>query len=213
MIIRKLYRAAAPAARAVSALVAVAASAVTGVTAAVVPRITLEEMTGAAEVIVLGRVERAEAAWSDDGRIIVTQVEVAVERAIHGGPRARVGFEVPGGRIGEQILVASGAPVFRAGDRVVLFLGPQEGGGGSAAPGRLAIIGWNQGAIRVERDRATGRDLVRPQVADTVRLDRDGKPVREAGAGVGPWALDRFLDEVVKTLERRAGPGQGGGAQ
>ena len=184
--------------------------------AAVVPRVTLEEMTGAAEVIVLGRVDRAAAAWSDDGRIIVTRVEVAVERAIRGGPRARVGFEVPGGRIGDQILIASGAPVFRPGDRVVLFLGPEGGIAGTAAPGagaasgRLAIVGWNQGAIRVERDAAAGRDIVRPQVAGTVRLDRGGKPVQESGAGVGPWTLDRFLDEVVKILEQRAtDPGRG----
>jgi len=208
----RLYRAAAFAATSILAT--------TLAGTAVVPRVTLEEMTGAAEVIVLGRVDRAEPAWSDDGRIIVTRVEVAVERAIHGGPRARVGFEVPGGRIGDQILIASGAPVFRPGDRVVLFLGPggdaapaAPGAGvapGSAAPGRLAIVGWNQGAIRVEREAASGRDIVRPQVAGAVRLDRGGKPVQETGAGVGPWTLDRFLDEVVKILEPRATrPGQG----
>lgn len=203
-----------------SAFAAAAVLAATLAGAAVVPRVTLEEMTGAAEVIVLGRVDRAEPVWSDDGRIIVTRVEVAVERAIRGGPRARVGFEVPGGRIGDQILIASGAPVFRPGDRVVLFLGPggdaapaAPGAGaapGSAAPGRLAIVGWNQGAIRVERDAAAGRDIVRPQVAGTVRLDRGGKPVQEPGAGVGPWTLDRFLDEVVQILEAGATrPGRG----
>ena len=150
--------------------------------AAIVPRITLEEMTTGAEVIVQGRIDRAEPAWSDDGRIIVTRVGVAVERAIKGGPRTRVVFEVPGGRIGDQILVASGAPVFRPGDRVVLFLAQVD------APGRLAIAGWNQGALQVRRDAATGRDLVRPQVA---------------GAPAGPWPLDRFIEEVVKLLEER----------
>lgn len=203
---------------AASALAAITVSTLvtTPAGAAIVPRITLEEMAAGAEVIVQGRVDRAEPAWSDDGRIIVTRVEVAVERAIKGGPRARVAFEVPGGRIGDQILVASGAPVFRQGDRVVLFLVPIDAparvgaSGVAGAPGRLAIAGWNQGAIQVHRDAATGRDIVRPQVAGTVALDREGKPVKETGAAAGPWPLDRFLDEVVKLLgDRPAGQGPG----
>src|SRR6185503_1773022 len=123
-------------------------------TAAVVPWMSLEEITGQAEVIVLGTVESTESAWSADGRIIVTRATVSVEKPLLGGPRARVIVETPGGRVGDQTMIASGAPVFRVGERVVLFLEPagvqRPGAAGGAHPSQSAaalhaVVGWNLG--------------------------------------------------------------------
>ena len=175
--------------------------------AAVLPWMGLDEITGRAEVIVLGTVESAESAWSEDGRIIVTRATVSVERALKGGPRARVIVEAPGGRVGDQTLIASGAPVFRAGDRVVLFLEPAGPADPGAAP-RHAVVGWNLGRMIVRREPRTGRDLVEDRTAGSLYLDRQGRPVGPERSGKGPAELKQFLGEVERLVA--AGPGRDG---
>lgn len=175
--------------------------------AAVLPWMSLEEITAQAEVIVLGTVESAEGVWSDDGRIIVTRARVSIERALKGGPRARVIVEAPGGRVGDQTMIASGAPVFRAGDRVVLFLEPA----GAADPGaalRHAVVGWNLGRMTVRRDPRTGRDLVDDRTSGSLYLDRQGRPVGPERSVKGPVQLKQFLGDVERLVA--AGPGRDG---
>lgn len=175
--------------------------------AAVLPWMSLEEITGRAEVIVLGMVESAEGAWSEDGRIIVTRSTVSVERALKGGPRAQVIVETPGGRVGDQAMIASGAPVFRAGDRVVLFLEPAGAADPGAAP-RHAVVGWNLGRMIVRHDPRTGRDLVEDRTSGSLYLDRQGRPVGPERIGKGPAELKQFLGEVERLVA--AGPGRDG---
>jgi hypothetical protein len=172
--------------------------------AAVVPQMTLEEMTGRAEVIVVGRVEEARAAWTDDRRMIVTRVTLAVDRAVKGGPRSRVAFEVPGGRVGETTLVASGAPVFRPGERVALFLdrSPAPGEAEEAVRARpLGVTGWNLGKMEVRKDPLTGRDLVYSRAAGPAHADRLGRPLPERAEG-GPVELSRFLETIEGFLKQ-----------
>jgi hypothetical protein len=168
--------------------------------ATVVPWMDLQEITTQADLIVLGTVESVESGWSDDGRIIVTRATVTVERSLKGGPRDRVVVETPGGRLGDLAMVASGAPVFHAGDRLLLFLepaGPAAGGGGR----RHGVVGWNQGGMIVRRDRRTGRDLVEDRTAGTLYLDRQGKPVGPGRSGRGPAELQQLLREVERLVD------------
>jgi len=173
----------------------------------------LDEITVKSEVIILGKVEATESGWSDDGRIIVTRATVSVERALKGGPRAQVIVETPGGRVGEVAMIASGAPVFHAGDRVVLFLesagGRAAGGGGAGGPARRhAVVGWNLGKMDVTRDPRTGRDLVRDRTSGALYLDRQGRPVTPERAGKGPAELQQFLEQVQGLVT--AGPPENG---
>jgi len=162
--------------------------------ATVIPWLSLEEMTGRAEVIVYGEVRSTEGGWSDDHRIIVTRVTVAVDRAVKGGPRASVRFEVPGGRADGQTMIASGAPVFRAGERVVVLL--ETAGRGAAT--HLSVVGWNLGAMEVMRDPYSGRDVVRDRSGDALYVGRDGRIVRPAPRRGGPDELGAFLDEIAR---------------
>jgi hypothetical protein len=170
------------------------------VAATVVPWMDLEDMSAKADVIVLGTVESTESRWSDDGRIIVTRAFVTVERPLKGGPRARVLVETPGGRVGDLAMVASGAPVFHPGERVVLFLEPTGGpAGGAASKGfvpRYGVVGWNQGRMIVRRDPGTGRDLVEDRTAGALYLDHQGNPLGAGRSGKGPAELQQFLLEV-----------------
>ena len=172
--------------------------------ATVVPWMDLKEITTQADVIVLGTVDSVESGWSDDGRIIVTRATVTVERSLKGGPRARVVVETPGGRVGDLAMVAAGAPVFHAGERLLLFLEPAgiTAGGVSGADGgrRHGVVGWNQGGMIVRRDRRTGRDLVEDRTAGTLYLDRQGKPVGPGRSGKGPAELQNLLREVERLV-------------
>jgi hypothetical protein len=190
----------------------------TAAAAAVLPWMSLEEMTGQAEVIVLGTVESAESSWSPDGRIIVTRTTVSVERPLLGGPRAQVIVETPGGRVGDQTMIASGAPVFQRGERVVLFLepageqrpGPGVPGGARTPPGGAAwhaVVGWNLGRMSVRRDPLTGRDRVEDRTAGSLYLDRQGKPVGPERSGKGPAELSQFLQELERLIARRPAGG------
>lgn len=170
--------------------------------ATVIPWLSLEEMTGRAEVIAYGEVRSAEGGWSGDGRIIVTRVTVAIDRALKGGPRASVSFEVPGGKADGQMMIASGAPAFRAGERVVVFL--ETAGRGAAA--HLAVVGWNLGTMEVARDPYSGRDVVRDRSGNALYVDRDGRVVRPAPRRGGPADLGWFLDEVARLAAERATP-------
>ncbi len=176
--------------------------------ATVVPWMDLKEIAAKADVIVLGTVESVESGWSDDGRIIVTRATVTVERSFKGGPRARVVVETPGGKVGDLAMVASGAPVFHAGERLVLFLEPAGGAAGGAAAGgggrRHGVVGWNQGRMMVRRDARTGRDLVEDRTAGTLYLDRQGKPVGPGRSGKGPAELQEFLQDVERLVAEAA---------
>ena len=192
-----------------AAILALVAAAAAG--AAVLPWMSLEEIAGRAEVIVLGTVESAESAWSEDGRIIVTRATVSVERALKGGPRSRVVVETLGGRVGDQTMIASGAPVFRVGERLVLFLEPAGVSGADAAGGGAgprAVVGWNLGRMIVRRDPRTGRDLVEDRTSGSLYLDRQGRPVGPERSGKGPAELQQFLGEIERLVA--AGPGRGG---
>lgn len=176
---------------------------------------SLEEIAAQADVVVLGTVESITSSWSDDGRMIVTRASIAVERALKGGPRAGVVVETPGGRVGDVALVASGAPVFRVGERVVLFLepagekgaGPGASGGG-AGPSLHAVVGWNQGRMTVRRDPRTGRDLVEDRTSGALYLDREGRPVGPGRSGKGPADLPSFLRALERLI---AGEPRGSG--
>jgi hypothetical protein len=190
--------------RAVAALLLVCACAWAPARATIAPLLGLDELEREAEVIVLGTVRQAEPRMSGDGRIIVTRIKVEIERALKGGPRATIEFEIPGGTLGGRTLVAEGAPILAQGERVLLFLG--RSGAGATVP--LGVAGWNQGHLRVQRDPRTGRDIVTQPGGGTVYVDRQGRPVARDGRLAGPNVLEDVLRMVEGAIERgRAGGG------
>ena len=169
--------------------------------ASVVPYLGLEDLGREGQVIVVGEVSEVEPGLSDDGRIIVTRVTVRIERALKGGPREMVTLEIPGGTLGGTTLVASGAPRFATGERVVLFLEPQ-------AEGRFGVAGWNQGKFTVRRDPHTGRDLVTQPGGGSLYVDRNGRPAPRDPRLAGPRLLADFLRDI-EAIVAASEPGKG----
>ncbi len=116
---------------------------------------TFEELVRESASVVHGRVRRVEAAWTADRRTIQSTVTLEVVDAFKGTATETATFVVPGGEAGGRILVVPGAPVFRAGDEVVVFLRGR-------APLLPEPVGLSLGVYRVSAAATPGRSMVVP---------------------------------------------------
>lgn len=145
-----------------------------------------------AALIVHGRVVDVRSELTGPRRLIRTVVTVAVIDALKGAPGATVTFTVPNGQIGRYRRILVGAPEFRNGDEVVVFLQGR-------APGVPTLFGLSQGVFRVHRDPAA-RALVMPPPAMARGLAAErvvrGDPVRQ------PMPIADFTTAVKSLLQR-----------
>jgi hypothetical protein len=162
------------------------------VRATVLVPIEFRELVAVASVIVHGRVTDAHAEWTDGRRSVETLVTVAASDYLKGDLGSTFTIHVPGGQLGRYRTVFVGAPEFRAGDEVVLFLRANR------------IIGLSQGAFRVVADPQSGR----PTVVSPIVMSLDPSTAEAVVRGDSrrkPVALDQFRDVVRQVL---AGAGQ-----
>jgi hypothetical protein len=135
-------------------LLALVVSASTVRALTVVPA-TFEELVRESASVVHGRVRAVHAAWTADRRTIQSTVTLDVIDAFKGTSTATATFVVPGGEAGGRILVVPGAPVFRAGDEVVVFLRGH-------APAIPQPVGLSLGVYRVSSAMRAGTAMVVP---------------------------------------------------
>ena len=151
---------------------------------------SLGDLVTGARAIVHGHVVAIEPRWADGHRQIETLVTVRAEDYLKGDLGGEVTFKVPGGQMGPYRRVVVGAPTFREGDEVVVFLNAQ----GPAVPW---ISGLNQGVFRV------CAECGRREGGDTRCLSHCGRG--RPGARPGPCgerlAL-RAFNEQVRVLAR-----------
>jgi hypothetical protein len=147
------------------------------------------EMVIGSQVIVHGVVTRVDAQIVGSRRTIETVVTVQVLDTLKGtGGATTAVFRVPGGEVGRYRRVMVGAPSFREGDEVVVFLAGRP-------PAMPMPFGLNQGVYRVARgaDRATVAPLVADDGARVVR----GDPARR------PLTVDAFAASVRAIVARQ----------
>jgi hypothetical protein len=123
------------------------------VQATVLIPIEFRELVAIAPVIVHGRVVEVRSAFVDGRRAVETFVTIEAAEYFKGDLGAEITVRVPGGQVGRYRTVFIGAPEFRQGDELVLFLKNS----GSPLP---YIVGLSQGAFRVVTDARSGRRMV-----------------------------------------------------
>jgi hypothetical protein len=134
--------------------------------AAVVPRITAEELAAQSEQIVHGEVVRSWAGWDSEHKYIWTHYEVAVAETLRGPHAARITVSEPGGSLDGINMRTSGTLPFAVGEDAVLFL--------YRTPiGYWRTVGGPQGKFTVS---AQGR----------VGMDGHGVAFAEPGGGMRP---------------------------
>ena len=173
-----------------AAMLAACVVAGAGLDATVILPASLGDLVTGARAIVHGHVVAVEPRWADGRRQIETLVTVRAEEYLKGDLGAEVTFKVPGGQMGPYRRVVVGAPTFREGDEIIVFLNAQ----GPVVPW---ISGLNQGIFRVSPN-AAGVKVVIPGVSLSAGEDGPvvrGRPVRER------LAL-RAFNEQVRVLAR-----------
>ena len=153
------------------------------------------EIVSGSQIIVHGRVSDVRAAWTPGRRRIESLVTLQAASFYRGSASRTLTFRVPGGQIGRYKSVTVGAPEFRAGDEVVLFLKAS----GPAVP---QVFGLNQGVFRVRVEPRTGRRLVMQPIVTA----RSAAPtvVARGARERRPLPLDQFAAQV-RTVLRQAG--------
>jgi hypothetical protein len=167
------------------------------VQATVLVPIEFRELVATAPVIVHGRVVDVRTAFVDGRRSVETFVTVEAAEYLKGDLGDHVTFRVPGGQLGRYRTVFVGAPEFREGDELVLFLKST----GSPVP---YIVGLSQGAFRVVPDARSGRRMVTTPI---VMGRADGAAVRVVRGDVTrkPVPIESFRDVVRQVMATQAG--------
>lgn len=117
---------------------------------------SFDALVSSATTIFVGEVMNVRAEWeaTPSGRAIITLVTFRVEDVWKGNLGAVTQLEFLGGEIGEMGLKVEGMPVFRLGQRDVLFV---DGEVRTVSP----LVGFMHGRMRVERDTVSGVDRIR----------------------------------------------------
>ena len=128
-------------------------------------KMSVEDLARQADTIVVGTVARQESAWDTQHTAIYTDVTVVVERVLAGTSVDTVTLRIAGGTVGGMGMRTSNDPVFRDGERVIVFLDT------TAVPS--SVVGMQQGKFTVKDDLVTQAD-------ETVSLEEFMATVRSA---------------------------------
>lgn len=116
---------------------------------------TFESLVSSANTIFVGEVMDVRSEWiaTPQGRGIMTHVIFKVEDVWKGAAGATTQLDFLGGTIGAMTMEVVGMPIFREGQRSVLFV---SGEVAAVSP----LVGFYHGRLRIERD-VNGVDRVR----------------------------------------------------
>lgn len=165
--------------------------------ATVVLPIEFRELVNIAPVIVHGNVVDVHAEYVDGRRAIQTVVTLEAADYLKGNLGDRVAFKIPGGELGSYRTTFVGAPEFRKGDELVLFLKSN----GASMP---SIIGLSQGAFRVVADARSGRRMVTTPIL-MGRSNGDAVPVVRGDVTRKPLSYESFRSAVLQVMASAQG--------
>lgn len=149
-------------------------------------RMSVADMTDRAEVIVHGRCVRKQARMGKDDEI-VTDITLEVFEAVKGELGRSFEFTVYGGVLPERGSAIAGAPTYKTGEELLVFLGPVND------RGLRMVIGLAQGKYTIRRERGQtlafrnlqGLSLVDAKTGETSEAEPEqGVPFEELLARV-----------------------------
>lgn len=164
--------------------------------AATLKMMSLDQMADESQTVVHGRVVASRAEWNSTHTSIVTVYTVKPDRYLKGDLGATFELTQLGGQVRNLAMQVPGAPHFRVGEEVVLFVWTDS------VERRHQAIGFEQGVFRVRTDPGGGRSVNR-----RVPVARTGAFVGSdvAAQGAEPSReLSGFLAQVSAAISRVA---------
>ena len=156
---------------------------------------TFDELVNRAQVIFQGVVTDVRSQWVGEGaqRSIVSYVTFKVEAAMKGNPGNTYTMRMLGGTVGDQTMEVTDSPKFKVGNRDVLFV---ENNGSQFVP----LVGIMHGRFRVEREQASGREVVTTNEGEPLsNVSQLGENKQAASAGA-PLSIDEFKAAIHTKL-------------
>jgi hypothetical protein len=163
-------------------------------TATTLARMSVAQMSRAAQVIVRAQCEANSTGW--DAGEIWTFTTFRVEEVWRGDAPAQISVRLLGGRAGNLTSSVAGIPRFRPGEEVVLFLERTQ-------RGDFSIVSWEQGTFRIRRDIGTGGESATQDTAALATFDPATRRF-EAG-GIVRMPVDFLHAQVDAALSSASG--------
>lgn len=161
----------------------------------VVRALSLEDLVGRADHIVVAVPEEKQSRRHDDGRLIVTDVSLRVKQVLKGSSKAE-GVVIAtrlGGRIDSVALQVPGEATFAIGERVLVFLrrfGPEGG------TQQLRVVGMSQGVMPLAKHGTT--TMVYPGGGHSALVEQEptGKLAPAGPALKEPTEMTTLLERI-----------------
>jgi|GEM_PF-3595704 len=161
-------------------------------------KMTIEDLTSEAQVIVIGTVEDVSSAWRSDQTAIETTTVVKVGECLYGQCGSRIKLILRGGTVGDKTLYIPGMPKFEENQNVLLFLRQDPEG----RSGVWSVVGMCQGAFLIEKDKKSrktyavqqsGAAIAEPDNSGTIRVTGEMNPIK--------MPLKRLISRIKKHIE------------
>ena len=124
------------------------------------------ELVSQAEAVVEGRIVEVHSFWNAEHTAILTEATLEVDDAVVGAAPAYVNLRTFGGQVGNYRIDAHGFPTFQLGERMLVFLEPEQ-------EGAQKVLGYQQGQFRIRGEQ--GQEMAVPTFTTGARiLRRDG---------------------------------------
>jgi hypothetical protein len=157
-------------------------------------RMSVAQMSRAAQVIVRAQCEANSTGW--DAGEIWTFTTFEVEEVWRGEAPAQISVRLLGGTAGNLTSSVAGIPRFQPGEEVVLFLERTQ-------RGDFSIVSWEQGTFRIRRDIRAGEESVTQDTAALATFDPATRRF-EAG-GIERMPVDFLHAQVNAALSNEPG--------
>jgi hypothetical protein len=137
-------------------------------------------MTSIASDVAWGTCSSVESRYTDDKKQILTYVTLSGVEALKGREGGAVTFVLLGGTVGDHTFEAVGAPTFKVGEEMVVFLRRMPGSERLTRGPSLWILGLGQGKWAVSHDRTTREATATVSTGAASVIEKAGRPVESA---------------------------------
>ncbi len=146
--------------------------AATPVVSASMIKISLEDLTREADVIVIGDIEEVESRWNLWRTMVYTYSTVSVEKYIKGTGSEKLTIITKGGTVGDSGVWVEDVPEFTKNETVLVFL--------KKAGREFSVAGWAQGKFTVENEDVRDISGEKVSLKDFLRRVEDAIPPQDA---------------------------------